>query len=97
MAETPEQEAKRVSEELKNAAASGDIHTIVKVIANTSSLSPTDFIQKTVGSLLYVYYMYVDRFHVIPTDLDDMIDGILFIEAHQYNLEKQAAKERDSK
>ena len=93
MAETPEQESKRVTEELKNAAASGDIHTIVKVIANTSSLSPTDFIQKTVGSLLYVYYMYVDRFHTVPTDIDDMIDGILYIEAHQYNVEKQMPKD----
>lgn len=93
MAESPEAESRRVTEELKNAAASGDIHTIVKVIANTSSLSPTDFIQKTVGSLLYVYYMYVDRFHVIPTDLDDMIDGILFMEAHQYNIEKSRPKD----
>ena len=93
MAETPEAESKRVSEELRQAAASGDIHTIVKVIANTSSLSPTDFIQKTVGSLLYVYYMYVDRFHTLPTDLDDMIDGILYIEAHQYNIEKNRPKD----
>lgn len=93
MAESPEQEAARVSKELQDAASSGDIHTIVKVIANTSSLSPTDFIQKTVGSLLYVYYMYVDRFHVIPTDLDDMIDGILFMEAHQYNIEKNRPKD----
>lgn len=93
MAETPEQESKRVSKALQDAASSGDIHTIVKVIANTSTLSPTDFIQKTVGSLLYVYYMYVDRFHTVPTDLDDMIDGILYIEAHQYNMDKQRQKD----
>lgn len=52
-------------------------------------MTVTDFIQKTCGSLLFIYYTYVDRFHVVPANIDDMIDGILYIDAQQY-IQKQA-------
>ena len=87
-AESPEAEAKRIEQELAAATAAGDISTILRIIANTSSLTNDDYIKKTCGSLLFLYYTYIDRFHQRPVDIIDMIDGTLFLDAKGYILRK---------
>lgn len=74
------------------AAASGDIGSLVRLITETSSQTPADFVKKTVGSILFMYYSFVDKFHVRPRDLDDFIDGMLYIEARAYCDEKARQK-----
>ena len=95
--ETPEQEAKRIEREAQLASARGDISTLLNLIVSTSSLTATDFIKKTCGSLLFMYYSYVENLHVKPTDIDDMIDGILYLEARNYIHDKQMEKLRSQK
>ena len=92
MTETVEQESKRIEQEMRLAAASGDIGSVVRLITETSSQKPADFIKKTVGSILFMYYSYVDKLHVRPLDLDDFIDGILYVEAREYCNEKARQK-----
>lgn len=87
-AESPEAEAKRVEQELAAATAAGDISTILRIIANTSSLTNDDYIKKTCGGLLFLYYTYIDRFHQRPVDIIDMIDGTLFLDAKGYILKR---------
>lgn len=82
--ETPEQEAKRIEKEAKLAAARGDISTLLNLMVSTSSMTATDFIKKTCGSLLFMYYSYVENLHTKPMDIEDMIDGILYLEARNY-------------
>lgn len=87
--ETPEEEAKRVEQEMKLASARGDIGTILKIISGTSALPPADFIKKTVGGILFIYYTYMDKYHVRPMDLDDLIDGTLYYDAKNYIIQQQ--------
>lgn len=67
----------------------GDISTIIKIIARTSGLTVEDFIKKTCGSLLFMYYAYLKKFQVRPVDMDDMIDGLLFLDAEHYVQKQQ--------
>lgn len=92
MAENPEEEAKRIQDEMRIAAASGDISTVVRLIASTSSMTTQDFIKQTCGGLLFLYYTYVDKLHVKPTDLIDMVDGLLYMDAKNYIIKQAQAK-----
>lgn len=74
------------------AAQTNDIATIIRLMSATSALTPTDFIKKTVGSFLFMYYMYVEKMHVRPVDLDDWVDGLLYLDASAY-LQKRAHEE----
>ena len=91
-AETPEQEAARIQKEIQAASASGDISTIIKLVTNTSKMTTADFIQKTCGSLLFVYYTYVNKYHVRPVDMDDLIDGLLYLDAKSYIIKESQSK-----
>ena len=90
--ETPEQEAERVQRELAAASAANDIATIVKIIARTSSLKASDYVQKTVGNVMFTYFTYVDNYHTYPRTLDDLVEGILYIEAKHY-VQKQSREQ----
>lgn len=80
---------------MRTAASSGNIAAVMSLINGAATLKPTDFIKKTVGATLFMYYMYVDALHVKPRDCDDLVDGLLFLEAKQYSLE-QERKQRES-
>ena len=71
---------------------------ILSIIAQSSSMTTEDFIKRTCGGLLFMYYAYVDRLHVRPVDMNDMIDGLLYLDAKSY-ITKQtvAAKSKDQK
>ena len=96
-AETPEQEAERIANEIKSAQMSGDISTVMRLVVSTSQKTTADFIKETCGSLLFLYYTYVDRLHSRPVDIDDLIDGILYLDAKHYIERKEIAKRRSTK
>ena len=91
-AETPEQEARRIEQEIAAATAAGDISTILRIIASTSSLTPADYIKKTCGSLLFLYYTYVENLHQRPVDMMDMIDGLSYLDARGYIMKRTTAE-----
>lgn len=90
--ETPEQEALRVQREIEAAQATGDISAILRIVTRASSLTAKDFIKKTCGGLLFMYYTYIERLHVVPIDIEDMVDGLLFLDSRNYIM-KQATSE----
>ena len=94
-AETPEQEAERVKQEMVTAQATGDISTILRIITQSSSLTTEDFIKKTCGGLLFVYYIYLRELHTKPVDIEDLIDGLLFLDAQGYITKKARERGRD--
>lgn len=55
-------------------------------------MTTADFIQKTCGSLLFVYYTYVNKYHVRPVDMDDLIDGLLYLDAKSYIIKESQSK-----
>lgn len=74
------------------AQARGDISTILSLVASTSSLTAADFIKKTCGGLLFMYYTYIDNLHTRPVDVLDLVDGLLFLDAKGYINKQQADK-----
>lgn len=66
------------------ASARGDISTLLSLVASTSSMTAADFIKKTCGGLLFMYYTFVDQLHARPVDLIDMVDGLLYLDAKGY-------------
>jgi hypothetical protein len=98
---SPEQEAELLRQQVAAAQASGDIGTILHLMAKTSELTPSDFIKKTVGNILFVYYVYLENFHIKPKDLEDIVDGLLYLDAHNFiqkqQYEAEMAKMRNKK
>ena len=96
--ETPEQEAERIQNEILLAQATGDISSLIRIIANTSGITVEDFIQKTCGSLLFIYYTYLDTLHCVPKDINDLIDGILYLDVksfiHKKNIDEIKANQK---
>lgn len=83
-AETPEQEAARIKQDIALAQAAGDVAAILKLVTSASRKTTADFVKETCGSLLFLYYTYIDKLHVCPVDLDDLVDGLLYIDAKNY-------------
>ena len=92
--ETPEQEAARIKQEIEEAQVRGDISTILSLVTSTSSLTTADFIKKTCGGLLFMYYTYVEILHARPVDIEDLIDGMLYLDARGYITKRHMDKER---
>lgn len=64
-------------------------------MAKTSELKPSDFIKKTVGNILFVYYVYLENFHIKPKDLEDIVDGLLYLDAHNFIKKQQYEAEME--
>lgn len=68
---------------------------MIRLMATAASLTPEDFIKKTVGNILFLYYTYLNYFKNKPRDIEDIVDGLLFIEATDYiSRQKLAAAEK---
>ena len=76
------------------AAGAGDISQLLSIIADTASLTVNDFINKTIGPLKMLYYLYIDKFHMCPTDLEELVDGLLYLDVKEYIIKKGQTKER---
>ena len=41
--------------------------------------SKSERVHNELGTMIFLYYRYVDYFKNIPSNLDDMIDGLIYI------------------
>lgn len=74
------------------ASAAGDIGTIISLITQASSLPVEDYIATILGGTRFMYYSFLNRFHVRPLDMEDMVDGMLFMDAYRYIEKKENEK-----
>lgn len=86
-----------MEEEISMAQGAGDIGQLLSIITDTASLSVNDFIKKTIGPLKMLYYLYIDKLHMCPTDLEELVDGLLYLDVKEYILKKTKNKERAAK
>lgn len=89
---SPEQEAEVFKQQVAAAQASGDISSLLRLMTSTAEQKPSDFIKKTIGNILFIYYLYIDNLHTRPTDMLDLVDGLLYLDARNY-LEKKQLEE----
>lgn len=87
-----EEEAKSLKEQMALASAAGDIGTIISLITQASSLPVEDYIATILGGTRFMYYSFLNRFHVRPLDMEDMVDGMLFMDAYRYIEKKENEK-----
>ena len=88
---TPEEEAEILKRDIQAAAAANDISTVMSLMLRASSMTTEDYVDRLLGGVRFMYYSFVDKFHVRPLDLIDLVDGSLYMDAYNY-IEK---KERD--
>jgi hypothetical protein len=51
----------------------------LKLAFGTGKPSKAELVQKHLGGPVFLYYKYLDFFKSVPSSLDDMIDGLIYI------------------
>jgi len=46
---------------------------------------------------MFTYYTYVDNLHTHPRDLEELIDGLLYLDAKSYAQKKEIDQRRPGK
>lgn len=74
--------------------AQNDVTALIELMCSASEMSPTEAIDNTVGIMMHLYYVYLGEYHVRPSDMDDLVDGVLYVEAKGYiqNIEMKKQK-----
>ena len=70
----------RAQAEMAAASAAGDIRSLVSLICQTAERKIEDLIDVTTGPLVFAYYVYMETFHERPQNLDDFVDGLMFLD-----------------
>lgn len=60
-----------------------------------SMLHPDEYIQEAMGAFPFLVYTFQKEFHLPPEDLDDLIDGILYLDCVSYTREYDRTKNRN--
>lgn len=81
---------------MRQASATGDIATLIRIVTAASALTPRDFVNKTCGAWQFLYYAFMKEFRQRPVDMEDFIDGLLFLDATNY-IRKQKVQEHEQK
>lgn len=89
---TPEEEAENLRKDMQAAAAANDISTIMSLMIQASSQTTEDYVDKLLGGIRFMYYSFVDKFHTRPLDLEDLVDGSLYMDAYNYIEKKERNK-----
>lgn len=92
--QTLEEETQSLKRQMEIASATGDIGTIISLITKASALPEEDYVETLLGGARFMYYSFLNRFHVRPVDMIDMIDGTLFIDAYGYIEKKEYERAR---
>ena len=51
----------------------------IRIAFGANKPSKVERIHKELGTYVFLYYRYVDYFKNIPSNLDDLIDGLIYI------------------
>ena len=51
----------------------------LKMAFSAGKPSKAERIHKELGTYVFLYYRYVDYFNTHPSNLDDMVDGLIYI------------------
>lgn len=77
--------------------------TILDAITTSNDLTVDEYTETLMGHLRNAYYVYVDVFHVYPRDMEELVDGLLYVDIKNYATEmdmkeqqRKAERERDS-
>lgn len=77
--------------QLQEATRSNNISAIVSLIVELSKRTPEDIVNDALGPLMFVYYWFLKSYKHEPRDMDDLVDGLLFLDTKHY-LEEQKTK-----
>lgn len=51
--------------------------------------SPGEFIRDSLGSLMFMVYLFEDTYKHEACDMDDLVDGLLYLDAKNYTREME--------
>lgn len=83
---------------MEDAARRQDMAALIALSMQGAQKPSQDYIDKTIGCFLNMYYLYVESFKGRePIDIDDICDGLLYLEVKNKLLEQQRAKDAQSR
>ena len=71
-----------------------DVSALLSIIVQASTRSPEEFVEESLGSLMFLVFLYMDTFKQEPETLDDLVDGMLYIDSRNYMEERQHQRMR---
>lgn len=84
-----------MKQQIATAQATANIGALISLVVSTSHLTTSDFIEKTIGSLRFLYYLYMEKLHTRPRDMTDLVDGLLYLDSVSYIQEREMEKLRE--
>jgi hypothetical protein len=77
---------------------SGDIGAVLNFMVSQSKGNVLENLKKDLGIGLYLYYTYLESFHNLPQDMDDLVDGLSYCILSNAEMKKasKAAKAADN-
>lgn len=73
-----------MEQQADNALKAKNPFDALRLAMTANKKTPYEIVSDTVGSVLYLYYLYIDGFQgVRPLDMDDLIDGLLYLDVRQ--------------
>jgi hypothetical protein len=70
----------------------GDGRRMLEIAFGVLTKSDGDIIGETLGAYQYMYFTFLERFRREPREIDDLIDGLIYIELNAY-FEKKALQQ----
>jgi hypothetical protein len=78
---------------LEAAKAAGNAAAMLNIIFSANKKTGDEIVKESLGDLTFFYYQYMDTFKRCPKDVDDMVDGIIYLELKVY-FKKLAIEEK---
>jgi len=81
-------------EQAKTMEAQADIGAMLSLLLSGVTLTEEEFIEKSIGNLRFLYYLFLDKLHTRPRDMEDLVDGLLYLDSVGYITEQEIARKR---
>lgn len=74
---------------MAGAQAAQDIGAILSLICKSSERKIEDLVQESTGPMVFSYFVFLENYHVKPRDLDELVDGLLFLDIRGIQMKRQ--------
>lgn len=74
-----------------------DPFSMLNMALQANRVTFKDKLEQALGVYKYFYYKYIEHFNLIPKDLNDMIDGIVYMDLQALEIKNHTPKPKRSK
>lgn len=67
---------------------------MISLITESCNRTPGEFISDSLGATMFMVFLYEDTFKHEASDMEDLVDGLLYIDARNYTRETEMKASR---